>query len=52
MEIITTACEYLMSVRLMAYVPNKLIVWRIKNVMQRYGHFHHTERSTKVTAFF
>ncbi len=32
-----------MNVNLMAHVPDKFILWRIENAMQRDGQFNHAE---------
>ena len=49
MKTLTSACQYLMSVGLMTYVPYQLVIRRVKHIMQSYGQLHGTQRRTQVT---
>src|SRR5690606_24612399 len=40
----------LVSIGLMAHIPDKLVVGRIENVMQCHGQFHHPQAGAEVPA--
>src|SRR5262245_17113425 len=49
-QLIATAGQDLMSVRLMPHVPNKTVLGRIKNIMHRHGKLDSTETGSRVAA--
>ena len=48
MEVLSTACQYLMSCSLMSNIPNYAVVWCIEDIMQGNGQFNHTKRTGKM----
>ena len=41
-----------MPVCLVSYIPYQLIVWRVVNVMKRYGQFNHTQAGCKMASMY
>ena len=48
-KIFSPSCQYLMHIRLMSYVINHFILWRIKNIMKCYCQFNNTKIARKMT---
>ena len=48
-ETLTPACQNLMSVCLMAYIPNDSVVWRIEHIVQCYSKFNYTQTGSQMS---
>src|SRR5690606_32087254 len=47
-NIVTPSREYLVTVRLVAHIPYKLVFGRVENMVERHGKFHHAKAGAKV----
>jgi len=45
-------CKYLVTIGLMTYIPDKLVVWSVKNVMKRNCKLYNTQTGSEVTRVF
>ena len=51
-EEVTTTCDDLVGISLMAHVPHQLIVGGVIDVVKRNGELHHTKTRSQVTRVF
>ena len=49
-EVFSSSCQNFMTIGLMTYVPNQLVVGGLVNVMQRYGQFNNPQTGSKMPA--
>src|SRR5438046_3060007 len=50
MKLLPTACEYFVSVCLVTYIPHKLVIRGIENIMQGNGKLHNTKAGAEMAS--
>ena len=45
-----SACQNLVAICLVAHVPDELVLWAVKHVVQRNGQLHHTQAAAQMAA--